>query len=91
LPFESVQGSLEGNTRRIVLFHQIYAEIHAYAGDTARALDALRRAADGGLIDIFWVDRCPLFAPIRGDASFAASRAIVLHRAHEILDAYRGG
>lgn len=42
------------------------------AGDRAAALAALREAADAGYRDASYLRASPLFAPMRGDAGFAA-------------------
>jgi serine/threonine-protein kinase len=86
---DGLQASVEGAPRRRVLFCQMYAELHAYLGDTEGTLEGLHCASGAGLIDVFWMDRCPLFDPLRGDARFAAARMPVARRADEILDAYR--
>ena len=80
----------EGGLRRRAFVLQLEAEAQAYIGDTEQAIAAIRRASDAGLIDVVWLDRCPLFEALRGSPDFPVLRAAVKRRADEILDAYRG-
>ncbi len=75
------------NPRFDVLIHQIGAEVFCTAGALDLAFDCLEVAAKGVLLDLNWVDNCPSLAPMRGDARFAAARALVARRASEILAA----
>jgi serine/threonine-protein kinase len=77
---------VEGSPRRKVLFFQMHAEIMASVGDAARALEGISAAESAGLVDVFWLDRCPLLATLREDARFAALHARVARRAAEALD-----
>jgi serine/threonine-protein kinase len=76
--------------RRPLFFRQLSAEVFAFIGKTDVALDAVESAADFGLIDITWVDRCPLLAPLRSSPRFLASRAKIADRARAALDALNG-
>jgi hypothetical protein len=73
--------------RRRAFFAQLRAEAEAFIGDAEGALAALQLSADSDLIDVFWMDRCPLFDALRADAPFAAIRERVARRAQEILAA----
>ncbi|MFT3770866.1 MAG: protein kinase [Minicystis sp.] len=86
---DDLTRKVEGGGRRRVLFCQMYAEMVAFAGDAAATLEALRCADDNGLIDRFWLERCPLLDPIRADPRFLAVHAAVKLRADEILAVYR--
>jgi serine/threonine-protein kinase len=86
---EELDRSVHGGLRRRVLFFQMAAEIAAYAGEAPQVLEALRLADEAGLIDLLWLERCPLFDPFRADPRFAAVHARVKARADEILAAYR--
>ncbi|MBI4950524.1 MAG: hypothetical protein HY908_00680, partial [Myxococcales bacterium] len=81
----------EGSARRRAFFCQLEAEVTAYVGRPEVALAALGRAVDAGLIDLAWVDRCPLLADLRSSPSFAASRDVVARRAARIVAAARAG
>ena len=50
-----------------------------HVGDAA--LEALKRASEADLIDIVWLDRCPLFDKLRHMPEFAAIRTPVKRRA----------
>jgi serine/threonine-protein kinase len=66
-----------------------YAELAAVVGDDAGAAHCLARAVDAGLGDLAYVDRCPLFGPLRREASFAPLRAIVRERGRRAAVALR--
>ncbi len=74
--------------RRRVLFGQIETEIAASVGDLSWAIDVLQRAVRDGLIDLSWLDACPVLATLRPDPAFAAARATVAERAQRIVEAY---
>ena len=61
----------------------------SYIGKEGPALDALQRAADLGLSDRFWLDRCPLLDGLRSHPRFPVLHAEVARRTDAILDAYR--
>jgi len=50
---------------------------------------ALRAANDFGLIDVVWMDSCPLFTDLVSDPQFSAVRAEVSARASRVLSAFR--
>ena len=94
LPFDaktmrSMIQPASGGARRRAFFFQLEAEIFAFLGNEEAVWDALELAAKSELIDVAWVDHCPLFDEIRGDPRFAPVRATVKRRADSILDAYR--
>jgi len=80
-----------GGMRRRAFMAQIKAELYAYVGDHETALASVAVAVDCALIDVLWMDRCPLLAPLAGDRRFAALRATVAARASEALAALSGG
>ncbi len=79
----------EAGSRRRVLFFQINAEIYAYVFEVDRSLACVRESIDAGLLDLVWMDRCPVLDPVRKDARFAALRAEVDARARRVLLALR--
>jgi serine/threonine-protein kinase len=82
-------GKVTGRVRRRpIFFRQMRAEMCAYSGDHDAALTALEEAAALGLIDLVWLDRCPLFEPLRVAARFAQVRAGVAARAELVLEAF---
>jgi serine/threonine-protein kinase len=80
-----------GSLRRRTFFMQMEAETNAYLNLTEPAFLAVKRCADSGLIDLGWIDHCPLLDEVRADPRFPAARALVKQRADEILHAYRVG
>ena len=78
-----------GGWRRQIFYKQIAAEVAAYLGDVDGAVEAIRRATDIGLIDLLWLDHCPLFESIRNESRFVACRAIVEERAQALVAVYR--
>ncbi len=85
-------GKVTGRAmRRPAFFQQLAAEVQAYAGRDDGALAAIEAADRLGLIDIAWLDRCPLFAGLRTSPRFVTARHRVAARAAEVLDALEGG
>ena len=82
-------GKVTGRVRRRpIFFRQVKAESLAYVGDEGGALAAIEDAAALGLIDVVWLDRCPLFEVLRGSRRFAEARAQVAERASLVLEAF---
>jgi TolB-like protein/predicted Ser/Thr protein kinase len=82
-------GKIRGRVRRRpIFFRQLRAEAFAFVGDDDTALLALDEAATLGLIDLVWLDRCPLFDALRADERFVATRDRVAERAARVLDAF---
>jgi serine/threonine-protein kinase len=88
---QTIASESVGSLRRRTFFMQMEAETQAYLGDDETAFTCVKRCADAGLIDLGWVDQCPLLDPIRSDPRFPPIRAMVKQRADEILQAYRAG
>jgi hypothetical protein len=63
---------------------QIAAEVLCLAGDAERALVYLQRAADTALIDLEWMDRCRVLAPLRALPGFTEARLKVRTRVEAI-------
>jgi serine/threonine-protein kinase len=80
-----------GGLRRRTFFAQMEAETNAYLERTEPAFLSMKRCVDTGLIDLGWMDGCPLLDQMRLDARFPPLRAVVKQRADEILQAYRVG
>lgn len=53
------------NCRVNMILRQVCVEMCAMLGEIDKALDVLAECARNGLIDIFWVDHCPLIPAIR--------------------------
>jgi serine/threonine-protein kinase len=80
-----------GGQRRRTFFAQMEAETNAYLERTEPAFLSVKRCVDAGLIDLGWIDGCPLLDDMRLDPRFPPLRAVVKQRADEILHAYRAG
>jgi eukaryotic-like serine/threonine-protein kinase len=83
------QGRGDRDARRLAFLRQMEAEAAAFLGDDERALSKLQESVEGGLFDLAWMDRCPLFDALRADPRFAVCRVPVAQRAEEILRAYQ--
>jgi eukaryotic-like serine/threonine-protein kinase len=75
--FEEFLAKGKGSPRRNAFVAQIEAEALAFLDRRPLALAAILRATDAGLIDLAWLDRCPLFTELRGDAAFEQARSRV--------------
>jgi eukaryotic-like serine/threonine-protein kinase len=68
---------------------QVLAELALMIGDHALAYDTLEEADQLGLIDVFVLDRCPVFRPLTGERRFVTLRDRVRTRAGKVLAAFR--
>lgn len=66
------------------LNEQMMTEEAAFHGDLERALSHLVAASELLLVDLDWLDRCPLLEPLRERPSFLAARGRVQARCEEI-------
>jgi hypothetical protein len=80
---EERKASLTVTKRTRIFWNQLSVEIRSAGGELA--LDDLREAVELGLIDLTWMDLCPLLAKQRLDPSFAPMRAEVAARAAAVL------
>ena len=72
------------NIRFTTLLHQIVVEVLAAADARDQALATLRVAADGALIDVTWLEHCPLLAPLRSDPRFTQAAGVIRRRANAV-------
>jgi serine/threonine-protein kinase len=79
-----VMSPLVTNRRLLTLLCQISAEVHCAAGATELGWHRFLRAVDARLVDLEWVDRCPLLAPLRTLADFEPARRRVAARAEAL-------
>ncbi len=85
--FEEAAGafaSFIANPRFFTIVQQQIAEAHFARGAHDLGLDHLLAAVDSVLVDLAWLDRCPLLEPLRGTHTFAECRRKVLARAETI-------
>ncbi len=71
-------------------FGQLGAEMAMVFGNREFAWRMIDEAVTHGLMDVTWLDRCPLLAGIRDEPRFAETRALVGARAKEVLAVWRG-
>jgi hypothetical protein len=68
------------------LFSQIGAETFAFLRDYDRSLEFMRRAEAAQVFDIMWLERCPLFEPVRTMPGYDRIRDELEGRAAKIRD-----
>jgi serine/threonine-protein kinase len=76
--------------RRNSFFRQIAAEVLAYSGTRENAVAAIERSDELGLIDLVWLDRCPLIAPLAEVPAVRAVRERVARRGQQVRDVLEG-
>ncbi len=72
------------NPRFHALAEQLATEVYASLGDLDTATSHLGNAAANALVDLDWMDRCPLLDPLRAHPAFAQARGAVRARAELI-------
>jgi hypothetical protein len=75
--------------RSQIITLQRFAEFAMLIDQPEHAVTTMRAAADFGLIDVLWLDACPLFAPLKEEPRYRAIRAYVAARAAKVLTAFR--
>lgn len=80
----SVVLPLARNPRFLALMRQLAAELSAFHGFDELAMQYVREAAEGVLVDLDWLDRCPVLAPLRQRSDWSHTRQIVRTRAESI-------
>ena len=91
-PYEGLEQILAqraGTPRSRTFCLQLLVEAASFVGDAPRAALALAEAADLGLCDVAWLDRCPLFEDLRREPTFGAAREKIAARAALVEAAYR--
>ncbi|MEX1367520.1 MAG: protein kinase [Nannocystaceae bacterium] len=81
--YEQLHGPMT-NSRFTTLMRQIGAELYVTAGAHDLAQREITAAADSALIDVVWMQRCPLLEPLRSDPAFARAERTVQRRAASI-------
>ncbi|MBX3215049.1 MAG: protein kinase [Labilithrix sp.] len=79
LPFDASRPP-----RRASFNAQLRAEMHAFFRMDAETLDALRAGDANGLVDVVWLDRCPLFDPLRSEPEFTTLQNRIALRAQRV-------
>jgi len=86
---EGIDGILAGtrNPRFATLVHQLATEASAFHGHLDLALEYMQTAADGVLVDLDWLEHCPLLEPLRARPGFEGIHLVVRRRAEAIWTA----
>jgi hypothetical protein len=71
--YESIMSQLTNPRARMVM-NQTCVELFMLLGLEAKAFEVLSDCARNGLIDILWIDRCPLLARLRSVDGFGEVR-----------------
>jgi eukaryotic-like serine/threonine-protein kinase len=89
----AVRAQLPPNrpVRQFLMRLQIFCEIAALLNQTDYAMEALTRLTDMGLMDVAWMDNCPLLEKLVEQPGYAKLRRRVGERAARVLAAFRGG
>ncbi len=74
----------QNNPRMASIIEQLCAEAFGARGRHELALDAMGRGAEQALVDIDWVERCPLLTGARALPGYAAVAAKVRARSREL-------
>ncbi|HUJ57914.1 MAG TPA: protein kinase [Kofleriaceae bacterium] len=81
---------VQANRRRSSFITQMVAELAGASGDREACLAMLERAAQVGVFDLHWLERCPLLDAVRDTKPYEHARARIKRRAEAILDAMYG-
>lgn len=75
-----------GNTRLSSLTGQLVTEAYAARGETDKAVRTLVATADDALVDVAWLERCPLLGDVRTTPDAARALSKVRNRANTIWE-----
>ena len=88
ITIQYVRSMATANSPRLrTLVEQIIAEAFAFHGQFEQAFEHLERASSHGLVDMLWLEHCPLFAQMRDDARYLAVWAEVEARCDAVRSA----
>ena len=73
--------------RTVMLASQSMTEVCAFLDRTDLAMSGIARAADHGLTDLLWADRCPLLESARRRPEWPSLRARIAAHAEAVIDA----
>jgi hypothetical protein len=78
-------------TQSIASFRaQVRAEVYVTCGDVEAAVGAVREADANGLLDVCWLENCPLLRELRGHAELETIHRSTAHRAARVRGALNG-
>jgi hypothetical protein len=75
------------NPRFAALAHQLAAEAAMFNHRPDDAMRYIQIAADGVLVDLEWLEHCPLFEPLRSRPEYEQARSLVRSRAEAVWTA----
>jgi serine/threonine protein kinase/tetratricopeptide (TPR) repeat protein len=75
------------NPRFAALAYQLAAEAAMFNGHDDVAMQYIQLAAEGVLVDLEWLEYCPLFEPLRTRPEFESARGLVRSRAEGVWTA----
>lgn len=79
-----LQADRIANPRLRALLAQLVAEVMAIRGQPAEALEVIRDALSGVLVDIVWLEHCPVFGEVRRLGGYAEIEATLRRRARAV-------
>jgi serine/threonine-protein kinase len=79
----------DSSQRRVALGMQLRGELAGYLGDVNQVIESLELGDHAGLVDLFWLDRCPLLGEARPHTRVVDVRDRIQQRAHAAYDAFR--
>jgi serine/threonine-protein kinase len=82
--FEKFVDMSTASPRQRSFFYQLATEFAAASNSVEEAFASLEKSAALPLIDLLWMDKCPVLACMRDDPRFMRIRAIVAARVAEI-------
>jgi serine/threonine-protein kinase len=86
--FELEREERTGGARRHTFVSQLSAELTSFVGRHDDAMASVARAVDLGLIDLLWLERCPLLDTLRASPRYPRFHEDVKRRADLIVNAY---
>jgi len=75
--------------RQLLIRMQVFCELALVFNERELALDALERAVELGLMDVAWIDGCPLIEKIVNHHRYPELRRRIAARAERVLAAFR--
>ena len=89
LKFVAAFSESDRPIRQQLMGQQLLIELALTRGQPELAFEILAIAARTGLMDIVWLDRCPLFIPLLDHPRYGEVRSVVAARAERVLAALR--
>ena len=83
--FDEIFPARTNTLRRAAFISQLRAELAGFWNERDELLESVEAATAAGLIDLAWMDHCPLLGAARSEPRFLAARAHVAGRTAGIL------